>query len=270
MRHPFFDLPTPWVIGHRGASGELPENTLPAFERALGQGAVVLETDVHRTRDGVVVLAHDPDVARTTEAEGPIAGLAFGELRRLDAGYRFSPDGGRSHPARDRGLRIASLREAFEALPGVRFNIEIKQNDPELIAETLRAVEDAGRAELTLLAAAEDDTMAALRAALDARGTATAQGASVGDVVGFLRAAGSSAPPPAEPMALQVPPSFGGRPLVTAELVEFAHRHDVAVHVWTVNEVDEMDRLLTLGVDGVMSDFPGRLAEVVARRFAAA
>ena len=133
MRHPFFDLPTPIVVGHRGASGERPENTLPAFERAVAQGAMVLETDVHISRDGVVVLSHDPDLARTTEAEGPIAARSFDELKALDAGYRFSPDGGRSFPQRGRKIRIPSLHEAFEAFPGIRFNVEIKQDDPALI-----------------------------------------------------------------------------------------------------------------------------------------
>lgn len=266
MRHPFFALPTPLVIGHRGASGELPENTLPAFERALAQGAVILETDVHATRDGVVVLAHDPDVSRMTEARGRIADLPLSRLRELDAGHRFSPDGGASFPHRDRGIRIPTLNEVFEALPDVRLNIEIKQNDPTLIRETLHAVEDAKRAELTLLAAAEDDTMAALRGALRDRGLPTAMGAAVGDVVGFVRAAAGGGTPPPEPMALQVPPTFGGNDLVTAPLVAFAHRHGVQVHVWTVNDPPEMERLLDLGVDGVMSDFPGRLQRVVDAR----
>jgi glycerophosphoryl diester phosphodiesterase len=267
MRHPFFDLPVPLVIGHRGASGELPENTLPAFERALAQGAVILETDVHPSRDGEVVICHDPDVARTTEGQGPVAGFTLAELQRLDAGYRFSPDGGRRFPARGRGIRMPTLREALEAFPGTRFNVEIKLNDPVLIDATLRVLAETGREKTTLLTAAEDDTMAALRAALRARGLAPAIGASVSDVVAFVRAAASGdEPPPPEPLALQVPAHFAGNPLVTPELVACAHRHDVQVHVWTVNDRAEMERLLDLGVDGIMSDFPAILADVVGAR----
>ncbi len=266
MRHPFFDLPTPLVIGHRGASGELPENTLPAFERALSHGAVILETDVHRTRDGEVVILHDPDVARTTDGSGRVSSLTLAELQRLDAGYRFVPEDGGDFPARGRGIRVPTLRETFEAFPDVRFNIEVKENDAALIEGTLSLVAEAGREKTTLLAAAEDDTMAALRAALRERGLGTAMGAAVGDVVAFVRAAAEGRPPPPEPMALQVPPGFAGQPLVTGALVEFAHRHDVQVHVWTVNDPAEMERLLDLGVDGVMSDFPGRLQEVVRAR----
>lgn len=266
MAHPFFDLPRPIVVGHRGASGELPENTLPSFERALARGAAILETDVHLTRDGEVVICHDPDLARTTEASGPVAGRDLAELRTLDAGYRFSPDGGRSFPQRGQGIRIPTLREAFEAFPGIRFNIEIKRDDPALVDATLATIADAGREKLTLLAAGEDATMVRLRARLAETGLAVAQGASPADVVGFVRASREGGEPPREPMALQIPTHFAGQALVTAELLAFAHAHGVQVHVWTINQRAEMERLLDLGVDAVMSDFPGLLHEVVAER----
>jgi glycerophosphoryl diester phosphodiesterase len=270
VRHPFFDLPTPLVIGHRGAAGERPENTLPSFARALELGAVVLETDVHVSRDGHVVISHDPDVGRTTDGRGDLAELDLDAIRALDAGHRHTaPDG--SHPFRGRGVHMPTLREAFEAFPGVRFNVELKRGDPRLVEGTLDAVEAFERAGLTLLAAEKDETMALLRERLRARGLPVAMGASTGDVVGFVRAAQAGAAPPPEPMALQIPEAFGGSPLVTPELVAFAHAHDVQVHVWTVNEADAMRRLLDLGVDGLVSDFPGRLREVVeARRRAGA
>jgi glycerophosphoryl diester phosphodiesterase len=266
MRHPYFDLPTPIVIGHRGASGELPENTLAAFERALSQGAVMLETDAHLSRDGEVVLSHDPRVDRTTDGSGAIEEYTLAELQRLDAGHRFSPDRGASFPHRGQGIRIPTLREAFEGFPRIRFNIEIKQNSLALIDATMRIVAEANRAETTLLAAAEDDTMSALRTRLAETGLRPAMGAAVGDIVGFARAAIAGRKPPPEPMALQIPPTFAGNPLVTAELVEFAHSHGVQVHVWTINDEDEMRRLLDLGVDGVMSDFPALLRKVVDAR----
>ena len=263
MTHPYFDLPTPIVIGHRGASGELPENTLEAFERALSQGALMLETDAHLSRDGQVVLSHDPRVDRTTEGSGAIEDFTLAELQRLDAGHRFSPDRGASFPHRGQGIRIPTLREVFERFPGIRFNIEIKQNSLPLIDATVRIVAEAKRAETTLLAAAEDDTMSALRARLAETELRPAMGAAVGDIVGFARAAAAGGAPPPEPMALQIPPTFAGNPLVTTELVEFAHRHDVQVHVWTINDEDEMRSLLDRGVDGVMSDFPALLRRVV-------
>jgi len=267
MRHPFFDVPVPTVIGHRGASGELPENTMAAFERAVAQGAVILETDVHASRDGALVLFHDDELERTTDGRGRLAEHTLAELQRLDAGYRFSPAGG-GFPERGCGHRIPLLEDALRTFPAIRFNVEVKERSPALVAGTVELVRRLGREDSVLLAAASDEIMADLRAELARTGVRPAVGASAGDVLGCVRAALDGRPPPPGPMALQVPPDFAGRPLVTRELVAHAHAHGLVVHVWTINEPAEMERLLDLGVDGVMSDFPGRLAEVVARRAA--
>jgi glycerophosphoryl diester phosphodiesterase len=262
MPHPFFALAGPIVFGHRGACGERPENTLPSFERALEQGADVLETDVHATRDGEVVVLHDADLSRTTEGSGDVAELSWQDVARLDAGFRFSDENGAT-PFRGRGIRVPRLAELLARFPGVRLNLELKRCDARLVAGVLDLLREAGREEGTLLAAERDDTMHLLREAVRARGSRAALGASLGDVLGFIRAALEGGPPPAGPMALQVPPEFLGRPLVTRELVDFAHAHAVQVHVWTINEQDEMRRLLALGVDGLMSDFPARARAVV-------
>jgi glycerophosphoryl diester phosphodiesterase len=270
VTHPYFALPTPLVIGHRGCAGEAPENTLPSFRRGLDQGAVILESDVHLTRDGVPVLLHDAEVDRVSDGRGPVREQSLAELRRLDFAHRFSPDGGRSHPLRGCGVRIATLEEVFEALPGARFNLELKEDLPGLVERTLEVIARAGREPLTLVTAADDALMARLRRAIAASHAGVAQGASAGDVLAFVRAALDAAAPPPGPMALQVPAEFGGRPLVTRELVAHAHAHGVQVHVWTVNERDEMRRLLDLGVDGLITDFPGRLASLLAERASAA
>jgi len=264
MLHPFLDLPTPIPIGHRGAAGDAPENTLPSFERAVAVGAAILESDVHLTRDGHVVIHHDAEVDRTSDGSGPVAEKTLAELRELDAGYRFSPDGGRSHPFRDRGVRIPTLAEAYEAFPEMRFNLEIKAATPGLVERTLQL--SAARAGHTLLAAADPGIMAALREAAAREKVPVAIGASVADVLAFVRAALDDKPPPPGPMALQVPPDFGGRPLVTARFVEHAHAHELHVHVWTINDPDEIERLLDLGVDGIVSDHPDRVVAACAAR----
>jgi len=266
MRHPYFDLETPIVIGHRGAAGEVPENTLASFRFALDSGAQILESDLHATRDGTVVMCHDDGVDRTTGGSGRIAELAFAEIARLDAGQGFSRDGGATHPFRGRGLRIPALRDAFATFPAARFNLELKERDAGLVEGTLELVAEFDRADRTLLTAADDELMALLRRRLRETGVGAAVGACTGDVVGFVRAAAEGEPPPPEPMALQIPAEFAGRPLVTPELVRAAHACDVQIHVWTVNETAEMQRLLDLGVDGLVTDFPGRLAKLVANR----
>jgi glycerophosphoryl diester phosphodiesterase len=263
--HPFFDIPGPLVIGHRGAAGEAPENTLASFARAVEDGAVILESDVHLTRDGVPVLIHDDEVDRCTEGTGRVADLDWAALQKLDAGYRFSPDG-HSHPQRGRGLRIPSLREALIAFPGARFNLELKEAAPGIVERTVEVVAEADRAELTLITSAEDDIMRRLHEHVEAEGVGVALGACTSEVAGFAVSGARGEPPPAGPMALQIPTEFAGSPLVTRALVEHAHAYGVQVHVWTIDETDEMLRLLELGVDGIVTNLPARMVDLLARR----
>ncbi len=266
MSHPFLDLPIPIAVGHRGCAGELPENTLASFERGLADGAVILETDLHLTRDGIPVLIHDDDVDRVTEGSGPVRDFDLAALQKLDAGHRFSPDGGRTHPERGRGHRIPTLEEALAAFPGARFNLELKQDLPGLLERTVEIVVEAGREALSLVTAEKDPTMQRLRAFVKSRGARVALGASVGDVVGFVRSALSGEAPETRPAALQIPAEFAGQPLVRPALVDHAHRFGVQIHVWTINEPEQMEHLLDLGVDALISDFPARVVAVADSR----
>jgi glycerophosphoryl diester phosphodiesterase len=266
VRHPFFALPTPIAIGHRGAAGVAPENTLASFERALADGAAILESDVHLTRDGVPVLIHDDELSRCTNGSGRVSDHDAAALQRFDAAWHFSPDGGRSFPERGRGHRIPRLDEALRALPRARFNLELKEDVPGLVEESVAAVARAGRAHEVLLTSALDPVMGRLRAHVAEEKVDVALGACTGEVARFALAALRGERPEPGPMALQIPPDFLGRPLVTRELVEHAHRHDVQIHVWTIDDVDEMRALLALGVDGIVTDFPARLVALLGAR----
>jgi len=268
MAHPFFAVRRPLAIGHRGCAGEVPENTLASFARAVDDGAVVIETDVHLSRDRVPVLVHDEDLARVTDGRGAVRDLDWSTIRRLDAGFRFAlPDG--CTPFRDTGLRIPSLAEALEALPGMRFNIELKEDRAEIAERVLGVIRDAGREELTLVTAGDDQLMGKLRDAVRRSGARVAVGACTGDVAQFVRAARDGLPPPPEPMALQIPAEFAGAPLATPALLAAAHARDVQVHVWTINDPLEIAALLDLGVDGVISDYPARVVRAAGARASA-
>ena len=128
----FFSGPLPRQFAHRGASGTHPENTLASFRRARDEGAEAFELDVHRTADGEIVVFHDPTLERTTDGRGQLAGLTLAELRNLDAGSRFSPDGGRTHPFRGQDVRVPTLGEVLEEFPGLPVIIEIKQIEPAM------------------------------------------------------------------------------------------------------------------------------------------
>ncbi len=265
MSTAYFASPRPLVFGHRGAAGEAPENTLPSFERAVDCGADVLELDVHATSDGIVAVIHDAELERTTDGAGPIRERRWDEVQRLDAGYRFTANG-TDFPFRGRQTRVPSLRDLLERFPDALFNIEVKQEQPAIAAAVVRALLDAGCAERVLLAAEHDAIMAQIRAAGGAR---FATGFAAGEVAEFFRRLQSGElegyRPPGR--ALQIPPEFGGLQLVTAASVGAAHAHGVEMHVWTINDPAEMDRLLDLGIDGIMSDLPGLArAAVDARR----
>ena len=145
----------------------------------------------------------------------------------------------------------------------MRFNIEIKEEAPGVAERTLETIARAGRTERTLLAAEKDAIMATIREAVARTGIRVAIGACVGDVVRCIRAALDGSAPPPGVMALQIPADFGGRPIVTPELMRFAHANDIQVHVWTINDPAQMQQLLALGVDGIISDHPARVRDLV-------
>jgi len=253
---------TPRLFGHRGAAGVAPENTLPSFRRALTDGVDVFELDVHATRDGEVVVLHDPTLERTTDGAGPVAALTFAELSRLDAGHGFSPDGGRTHPFRGQGVRIPRLAELMRAHPDVPLNIEIKPEGADIIAAVVRLVRDTKTR--IVLAAEHDAIMHAIRAAAPEIPTSCA----TGEVAAFMWALqdGNAPSLPDSAVALQIPPSFGDIALVTAESVAAAHALGAEVHVWTINDPNEARRLLDLGCDAVMTDLPHVIRPVIAER----
>ena len=277
----------PWLerrvlnYAHQGGAKEAPSSTLFAIGTALANGATAIELDVHATADGEVVVCHDATVDRTTGATGAIASMTLAEIRALDNAHWFVPGSVVDHDAptdayvhrgkapADRAFGIATLREVLEQFPGVLLNLDIKQTAP--------AVEPYEAKLATLLAEFErtDDVIVAsfLDAATDAfSAVAPAVSTSAGTdaVAGFVRAVRAGAEPAAtRHHALQVPASFGTTVIVDEPFVEAAHRHGLAVHVWTIDDDEEMRALLDLGVDGIITDRPTALAAVLAERRAA-
>src|SRR5690606_5339972 len=127
MNSRYFDPPVPRLYGHRGSSGHYPENTLPSFRAAIEGGVPYLELDVWATRDGHIVVHHDENTLRLCGENRRICDCTLADVKELDAGYAFSPDGGKSFPFRGQGITIPSLDELFQACPDALFNIEIKQ-----------------------------------------------------------------------------------------------------------------------------------------------
>src|SRR5712692_10056279 len=201
----YFSGPRPRLYGHRGAAGLAPENTLASFQRAIADGAELLELDVHATRDGVVVVIHDPTLERTTDGSASVRDLSFAELSRYDAGFRFGAEG--VHPFRGRGVRVPALQELLDAFPEVPLNIEIKQADPPIEPLVAGLLTENRALDRVLLAAEDDAIMRRIRASAPAAATSFSYGEAqeffkrcfAGDLGGYN--------PPG--LALQIPSRFG-------------------------------------------------------------
>lgn len=251
----------PLLIAHRGGSLLAPENTLLAFRRALAWWrADILELDVHATRDGEVVVIHDPTVDRTTDGTGAVESMTLAEVQALDAGFRFTPDGGKTFPFRGRGVRIPTLREVLAGLPDARVNVELKAGAAQ--EGVWSAIHEANATERALVATARLPYRARFASYL---GPTSASAEEMREFLTML-ALHATAAWKAPVDALQIPETSAGRQIVTPRLVAEAHRHNVRVHVWTVDEVADMNRLLDWGVDGIISDRPDRLARVLHER----
>ena len=228
-------------------------------------GAGGLELDVHVSRDGEIVVIHDPTVDRTTEGFGAVAGMTLGELRNLDARYRFSPDGGRTYPYRGRGVGIPTLAEVYEEFPAACVNIEIKEAQPGVEGAVAEIIREAGAEERTLVVSNRHGVVKRFR---EVSGGRVSTGASRREIRDFYLLSRLRLErlfrPPFE--ALQVPVDYRGISLVTPRFVKAAHARGARVDVWTINDPGEMRRLLDLGVDGVMSDLPEALADVLEER----
>ena len=255
----------PVNFAHRGASARAPENTLEAFRLAIEAGAGGLELDVHMTLDREVVVIHDATVDRTTEGSGVVAEMKLDELRVLDAGYRFSPDGGHTHPYRGQGVRIPTLAEVYEQFPAASVNIDIKEPQPGAEEAVMRVIRDA-RAEGRSLVVSDDHAVVRRFRRVSAGRIST--GASRLETGAFYLLSRLPLEWLVRPAydALQVPVEHEGITLVTPRFLEAAHSRGVRVDVWTINEPGEMRRLLGLGVDVLMTDRPETLAGVLEER----
>lgn len=247
----------PLLIAHRGGAALAPENTLLAFRRAIDWWrADILEMDVQPTRDGEAVVFHDPTLDRTTDGSGPIAERTLAEIRELDAGFRFSPDG-RTTPFRGAGAAISTLMEVLLACPGIRVNVEIKDaRAADAVAEAIRRT----RSDHRVLVAAGKRANRGRRRSGSWPISASEEELRAFYIAHGLRATGVFIP---GVDALQLPEMHEGRRILSERLVADAHAANLPVHVWTVDTEADMRRLLDWGVDGIVTDRPDILARVL-------
>ena len=251
-------------IAHRGGALLAPENTLAAFRLAVERFRTdMLELDVHLTRDGEVVVAHDATLERCTDGAGPLAALTLRELERLDAGFHFSPDG-HAFPFRGQGVRVPTLREVLRAFPGVRLNVDLKADAPGAARALAGVVQAEGALERVCVGSEDDAAAARLLEALPGACHFYPRDA----LATFVLTARSGSPPPVDErfQVLDMPLSFGGVRLVDGAFLALAARAGKWVNVWTVDDAQEMRRLVAERVGGIMTDRPDLLRAVLDAR----
>ncbi len=249
------------VFAHRGGGGLFPENTLLAFEDSAKLGVDFLELDVHATADGTLVVMHDAQVERTTDGRGQIKDLSLADLKKLDAGYLFTKDNGATFPFRGQGITVPTLAEIFDALPAIKFNIEPKQQTPSIIKPLCSLIRERKMEDKIIVGSFHQAVIDEFRAECPEITTA----ASPSEVTKFLALSktglSESYDPPMQ--TLQIPENLGQLSVVTKEFVENAHRKNLKVHVWTINDPADMERLIKIGVDVIMTDYPDKLLKIV-------
>jgi glycerophosphoryl diester phosphodiesterase len=263
------------AYAHQGGAWESPSSTLHAIRHAMEVGATAVELDVHATADGELVVCHDATVDRTTAGHGTIASFTLAQLRAMDFSYWWIPgaDVTPGRPAADYPFRgrapadpsfgIATLREVLEQFPGVVLNLDIKQTAPVVAPyeESLaRLLAEFGRTDDLIVASFLDPATDAFRRF--APDVPTSAGTMATAEAWQAVQAGEDLPE-SPAVAFQVPERQGDLVIVDERFVAAAHRAGKAVHVWTVNEAEAMERLLGMGVDGIISDVPTTLCGVL-------
>jgi glycerophosphoryl diester phosphodiesterase len=235
----------PWVIAHRGASGNAPENTLAAFERAVALGAGFIETDLHLTRDAQFVAIHDATLERTTNGKGKVRDCTLAEIRKLDAGMWFDRE--------FMGQKVPTLEEIlkFGAKHDVIFYLELKYEAAWGMHHSLMgALQKSGGAARSIVISSSESTLAALRQ--------VDPSAMMGLI--FEESNQDYTKAGIELGVRQLCPQYS---LVSAEMVEQAHGLDLQVATWTVDDAATMRAMIAAKVDGIMTNFPDRLQAVL-------
>jgi glycerophosphoryl diester phosphodiesterase len=252
----FFGQKTPIAMAHRGSRLLWPENTMIAFQGAVDLGIRYLETDLHASADGVLVCLHDDTLERTTDAAGRVVHRTAAELARVDAGFRHDPLGG--FPFRGKGIGVPTLEEVVTAFPDTHLTLDLKQSNIEHLL--VEAIDRHNLTDRVIVGSFRDRRIFRFRK-LVGPAVATSSGPWETRALWSASRLGRSIDIRAD--AVQVPPSYGRTTVVDARFVRAAHERNKQVHVWTINEPDEMRYLLDLGVDALISDRPDVALQVM-------
>lgn len=258
------DMQPPLVIAHQGGDGVWPGDTMYAFENAVEIGADVLEMDAHITKDGQIVLMHDEKVDRTTEGTGLIEDLTLPELKQLDAAYQWSNDEGKTFPYRGQGIEVPTLEELFQKFSPMRYVIEIKLTQNPIDKPLCDLIRKYDMQDKVVIASFHDEAMQNFRKTCPQVATS----ASRGEVTKFVLLGKVFLSGLVAPQYQSLQPPYDPResmniPIMTERFIRQAHAKNIAVEPWTVDNPQMMRQYIEWGVDGIMTDRPDLMIEVL-------
>ena len=263
--HPILQhLSKPVTIAHQGGNKVYPDESLLAFTNAVDMGIQVLEVDIHRTRDGVLVINHDETINRLTDGSGLIREMSWPGLQQVDGAYNWSPDG-LTYPYRGKGVKILSLTAILDSFPQQVYDIEIKQHDPPLENDLCDLLRQYGVAsDQVIVASFSDETLTRFQHACPE--VATSLPVNKGTMLYILSRVGLERLLPLDAVVAQLPRSFNtklGQLELDRRYINAFAKGDRQVWVWTVNDSIEMRRMLNMGAHGIITDRPGILMNFV-------
>jgi glycerophosphoryl diester phosphodiesterase len=265
--HPYYDGVTgTLVIAHQGGDGVWPGDTMYAFEKAVEIGADVLEMDAHITKDGQIVLMHDEKVDRTTDGTGLIEDMTLEELKQLDAAYKWSNDGGQTYPYRGQGIQVPTLDELFQKFPQMRYVIEIKLTQNPIDKPLCDLIRDRGMQNKVVIASFHDEAMQNFRSTCPEVATSASRGEVTKFVLlGKVFLSGLVAPKYQSIQPPYDPKESYNIPIMTKRFVREVHAKNLHVEPWTVDDPALMKQYIEWGVDGIMTDRPDLLVEIMGK-----
>jgi len=257
----------PLIIGHRGAASHFPENTIPAFQAAIRAGANAIELDVRITRDGALVVIHDKTVDRTTSGSGRISDLTLAQIKALDAGYRFSPDQGRTFPFRNRSVRVPTLAEVLSATEGTMIFLELKGSSRKLADAVIACLIEKKALDRVLI-----QTIGAshgLARYLRKKDRRLLVGHSCFEIGLFFALSVLHLERLFKPRgpSFEIPPRRFGLSFLSPFFVKRAQKAGVSVIVWTVDDQPTLSKCMDLAIDGVITNDPARTGKLKTTAF---
>ncbi|WP_246247184.1 glycerophosphodiester phosphodiesterase [Piscibacillus halophilus] len=262
---PFYDQDKPLIIAHQGGEHLAPSSTMPAFQNAVDLGVDVLETDIHISKDGHLIAIHDPTVDRTTDGTGAVNDLELIDLKALDAGYYWEDEDG-EHPYRGKRIELITVEELFKTFPDQRFMIEIKDTNPyermDEISERLSGlINEYGLEDQVSVASFDHEIIETFQKHDDHVAVSAGEQEVRKFVITHKFYIKNLYKPSVNSM--QLPLEASGYDLTTPDILDSAENMGLHIHYWTINDQDTMRLLIERGADGIITDRPDLLLEVL-------